>query len=159
MSALPSQITSTLQVMGVDLALQLKTDFGVPEVKALDLDDFLNISDEVAGRVPATVVQLLSCTPSMRDPLYVVAFMIGFKVGDDSGGYRMMKAMDRIFSMLQVGTQIDVKDYVVAAGTVTESTPATAVMTVSEATLLDQVPEVTSLIRMYAVTCQCLNLQ
>lgn len=160
MSELPSQITSTLQALARDLATQLKADFALTQdVATLDMDDFLNIGTESTGRQPATVVQFLTCVPTPRDPLYTVAFVIGFKVGDDSAGFRMMKAMDRVFQMTKIGTLIDVKDFMVDGTVDMANAPVTATMTISESTLLDQAPEVIGLVRLYAVTCQCLNLQ
>lgn len=102
-------VKSTLDKTMTDLVTSLSGTF--PNLKGVDVDNLVETDEIMKSEDPVILWQFLTLTPTPRDPLYRLEFLVGAKTVSDHGNYDLTSLNNELRKSFEVDTSILVGDY------------------------------------------------
>ena len=102
-------VKSTLDKTMSDLVTSLSAKF--PNLAGVDVDNLVETDEVMKSENPVVLWQLLTLTPTPRDPLYRLEFLVGAKTMSDQGNYTLTSLNNELRKSFEVDTRISVGDY------------------------------------------------
>ena len=102
-------VKSTIDKTMNDLVTSLAGQF--PNLKGVDVDNLVETDEIMKSEDPVILWQLLTLTPTPRDPLYRLEFLVGAKTVSDHGSYDLTSLNNELRKSFEVDTSIAVGDY------------------------------------------------
>jgi len=146
MSDFTTALKSTLDKKGFDLA----ATEGLPLV---DLDDLVTTSELFHTNRNALVWEFSGIAPEPVDPLYGFHFKMGARTVSDAANYNILRLVDDLASVFEVGARYEVHDLTGAV-----AGPLVGTMYITDIRVDPQMYDKDSGIRMVSVAGKCIRL-
>ena len=102
-------VKSTLDKTMNDLVSSLSGQFS--GLQGVDVDNLVETDEIFKGEDPVLLWQFMMLSPTPRDPLYRLEFLVGAKTVSDAAGYQMANLSNELRKAFEVETRIEVGDY------------------------------------------------
>lgn len=102
-------VKSTIDKTMMGLVTSLQGTYST--LKGVEVDNLVEMDEIVKSEDPALLWQFLTLTPSPRDPLYRIEFLVGVKTVSDSANYLLTTLMMEVRKTFEVQATIDIADY------------------------------------------------
>lgn len=142
-------VKSTVDALTAQIALAAANDY--PDIQALlqPLDISAAGAQVATGDAPALVWSLQNFSPSPRDPLFQILFMIGVRTTSDPNGETLANLLSVVHSEIPVGFRFDIKNY--SGETVSELPGETGTGYVRDISVQEQLYDGQAAMRMISV--------
>lgn len=105
----PANVKSSIEKLCIDLSAALN-------VIVIDLDDLVNHEEDLAGKNPAILFEILRLDTTPVDPLYKLSFSVGGKTTDDPGGYKLLEIQGALATLFESRRWLQFYDFTGAEG-------------------------------------------
>lgn len=102
-------VKSTIDKTMMDLVTALSPTF--TGLQGVDVDNLTETDEIFKAETPVLLWQFLTLTPSPKDPLYRVNFLVGAKTVSDKGSYNLSNLSNELRKNFEVEQRIEVGDY------------------------------------------------